>query len=256
MTDEMQLAGKTAVVTGSSSGIGRAMAVALARAGADVLVHCRQRVGLARQTVDEIERLGRTATCEAADLTDADQRRALCQRAFAWRGGVDIWVNNAGADVLTGEAADWTFERKFELLWRVDVLACVQLSRWVGEQMRRRAADGDKVIINMGWDQAEFGMAGESGQMFAAIKGAVMSFTRSLAKSLAPEVRVNCLAPGWIQTGWGRQASEKWQHRARSESLMGRWGEAADVAQATVFLASPAARFITGVTLPVNGGRP
>ena len=81
-----------------------------------------------------------------------------------------------------------------------------------------------------------------------------MAFTRSLAKSLAPEVRVNCLAPGWIRTAWGEQASEYWQQRAASESLMGRWGTPEDVAHAARFLASPAASFVTGQVLEINGG--
>ena len=80
-------------------------------------------------------------------------------------------------------------------------------------------APGSCCIINMGWDQAQGGMAGDSGEMFAAIKGAVMAFSMSLAKSLAPQVRVNCLAPGWIKTRWGDQASEYWQQRAVRESL-------------------------------------
>jgi 3-oxoacyl-[acyl-carrier protein] reductase len=81
-----------------------------------------------------------------------------------------------------------------------------------------------------------------------------MAFSRSLAKSLAPRVRVNCLAPGWIKTGWGENASEYWQQRAANESRLGRWGTPEDVARAACFLASPAAAFLTGVTLPVDGG--
>jgi 3-oxoacyl-[acyl-carrier protein] reductase len=115
---------------------------------------------------------------------------------------------------------------------------------------------GSGVILNIGWDQAEAGMAGDSGELFATSKGAVMAFTRSLAKSLAPEVRVNCLAPGWIKTAWGETASEAWQNRAKSESLLQRWGTPEDIAQAAAFLASPAASFITGQVVPVNGGRP
>ena len=98
-------------------------------------------------------------------------------------------------------------------LWRVDVVATLRLSRAVGQRMQQR---GRGVILNMGWDQAETGMAGDSGEMFAATKGAVMAATRSLAKSLAPEVRVNCLAPGWIRTEWGEQASDEWQERAEA----------------------------------------
>jgi 3-oxoacyl-[acyl-carrier protein] reductase len=98
-------------------------------------------------------------------------------------------------------------------------------------------------------------MAGDSGELFGAAKGAVMAATRSLAKSLAPEVRVNCLAPGWIRTAWGEQASDEWQERARRESLLGRWGEPEDVARVASFLASPAAEFVNGQIIHVNGGR-
>jgi 3-oxoacyl-[acyl-carrier protein] reductase len=81
-----------------------------------------------------------------------------------------------------------------------------------------------------------------------------MAFTRSLAKTLAPQVRVNCLAPGWIKTAWGDRASDYWQQRAQRESLLRRWGTPEDVARAARFLVSPAASFITGHVLPVNGG--
>jgi 3-oxoacyl-[acyl-carrier protein] reductase len=114
---------------------------------------------------------------------------------------------------------------------------------------------GSGVIVNMGWDQAETGMEGDSGEMFAAVKGAVMAATRSLAKSLAPEVRVNCVAPGWIRTAWGQHASAEWQERAATESLLGRWGEPEDVARVACFLASPAAAFISGQIVNINGGR-
>ena len=110
------------------------------------------------------------------------------------------------------------------------------------------------MILNMGWDQAERGMAGDSGELFATAKGAVMAFTRSLARSLAPTVRVNCLAPGWIKTKWGEQASRYWQDRAANESLLARWGTPEDVARVARFLASPAAVFINGQTIAINGG--
>ena len=97
-------------------------------------------------------------------------------------------------------------------------------------------------------------MAGDSGELFAAIKGGVMAFTRSLARSLAPEVRVNCVAPGWIKTQWGQGASDQWQRRAANESLLGRWGTPEDVAGMVRFLVSSQATFITGQTLNVNGG--
>src|SRR5207244_12217680 len=114
----------------------------------------------------------------------------------------------------------------------------------------RRRQQGHGVIVTVGWDQAETGMEGDSGQLFAAAKGAVMAFTRSLAVSLAPAVRVNCVAPGWVRTAWGEAASAAWQARARREAPLGRWGTPADVAAAAVWLASPGAGVVRG-----QGGR-
>ncbi len=215
------------------------------------MVHAGQNHAEAEAAADEIRARGCNAEVAMADLADAAQHEALVHSAWKWRSRVDIWVNNAGADVLTGAAAKWPFERKLEMLWRVDVRATIRLGRLAGARMK---SAGGGVILNIGWDGAQRGMAGDSGQMFAATKGAVMAFSRSLARSLAPEVRVNCLAPGWIKTAWGEQASPYWQKRARRESLLGRWGTPEDVARVARFLVSPAAGFITGQIVTVNGG--
>jgi 3-oxoacyl-[acyl-carrier protein] reductase len=106
----------------------------------------------------------------------------------------------------------------------------------------------------MGWDQAETGMAGDSGELFSATKGAILAFTRSLALSLAPNVRVNALAPGWIKTKWGETASQGWQNRVLRETPLARWGTPEDVARVACFLVSPSAQFITGQVVRVNGG--
>jgi 3-oxoacyl-[acyl-carrier protein] reductase len=251
MPDHADLSGLTAVVTGSSSGIGRAIARELAAGGAAVLVHARSNSDAAMETSGEVRKQGVDSTVELLDLADEAAHEALVAAAWQWRGNVDIWINNAGADVLTGEAARWPFERKLAQLWRVDVTATVRLSKLAGARMKAR---GSGTIINMGWDQAEHGMAGDSGELFSTTKGAVMAFTKSLARSLAPDVRVNCLAPGWIRTSWGQQAGGYWQARAVGESLLARWGTPQDVARVARFLASPAAGFVTGQTIIVNGG--
>ena len=247
-----ELSGLVAVVTGSSSGIGRAIALELAAAGADCLVHARQNRDGAESVATEIRRLGRQTEIVLADLSDPPQQDDLVERTFSWRPKIDIWINNAGADTLTGPAAKWSFEQKLETLWKIDVLATIRISRAVGERMQTQ---GSGTIINMSWDQAECGMAGDSGEMFAATKGAVAAFSLSLARSLAPAVRVNCLAPGWIKTAWGEQANDVWQERAIGESLLRRWGTPDDVARTARFLASPAAAFITGQLIAINGGR-
>lgn len=244
------LAGQAAVVTGSSSGIGRAIALELARAGASVIVHAGSNRGGADEVAATITQSGSSALVLMADLVDDAAQDRLVARAWGWK-PIDIWVNNAGADVLTGERRHAGFEQKLDRLWQVDVRAAVRLSRDVGRRMKER---GHGVIINMSWDQVAWGQAGESGEMFAAAKGAIEAFSRSLARTLAPEVRVNCLAPGWIRTAWGRAASDYWQQRAVDETLRARWGTPDDVARAACFLASASADFITGQTLNVNGG--
>lgn len=250
-TPSRELEGRIAVVTGSSSGIGRAIALELARAGAAVVIHGRRHPEALTSVGTEIRNVGADTQIVLADLSNGEEHEFLVEQAWRWRSRVDIWVNNAGADVLTGPAAQWPFERKLEELWRVDVLATIRLSRLAGRRMKEA---GSGTIVNIGWDGAERGMAGDSGELFAATKGAVMASTRSLAQSLGPEVRVNCVAPGWIKTAWGEQASTAWQERAQEECLLQRWGTPDDVARAVCFLASPAAAFVNGQILPVNGG--
>src|SRR5262245_36893571 len=247
----LMLEDQIAVVTGASGGIGRAVALEFARCGANVAVHAHRRVKEAEALAKEIRSIGREATVLQADLADVSVCEGFVAAVWEWKSRVDVLVNVAGADVLTGDAAEWPFEKKIGELWLVDVLATIRLSRSIGARMKARGAG---VILNLGWDQADHGMAGDSGEMFAAVKGAIMAFTRSLAQSLAPQVRVNCLAPGWIRTSWGERASEYWQERAQRQSLLGRWGMPEDVAKAAVFLASPAAEFINGQVIPVNGG--
>lgn len=246
-----ELAGLRALVTGSSSGIGRAIAIELAAGGADVIVHGHRSRSDLKEVAEQIRSFTVRSEVVLADLRQGDECLRLVETAWGQWQGLDIWVNNAGADTLTGEAATWTFARKLDELLAVDVRATMQLARDVGQRMKAR---GRGVIVNMGWDQADTGMEGDSGQLFAAAKAAVMAFSKSLALSLAPEVRVNCLAPGWIKTAWGEKASQSWQARAVRETPQGRWGTADDVAKVARWLASPAASFLTGQTIRVNGG--
>lgn len=250
MSTPAALAGRTALVTGSSRGIGRAVAVALAAAGARVAVHGRSAAG-AEATVAALPDPALHAGTFLADLARPGAADGLVAEVTAALPGIDVVVAVAGADVLTGAPAQWPFSRKLEELLAVDVIATATLARALGAWMRDHRGGA---IVTIGWDQAEVGMEGDSGELFALSKGAVMAFTRSLARSLAPQVRVNCVAPGWIRTAWGEGASEAWQRRAVRESVLGRWGTPEDVAAAVAWLASDDAAFVTGQVVPVNGG--
>lgn len=244
------LSGRVACVTGSSSGIGRAIALELARAGAHVVAHYGANEQGAEETARQIRQMGRTADILQANLTDFDPEDVASQ-VWSLAGEVAIWVNNAGADILTGPGRGLSFVEKLEELLAVDVRACMLLCKAVGGRMK---AAGNGVILNIGWDQAQTGMEGESGELFSASKNAVMGFTRSLALSLAPEVRVNCIAPGWIQTAWGKSAGSMWQRRVLRETPLKRWGRPEDIAALTRFLVSDEAGYITGQVINANGG--
>ena len=242
---------KWAMVTGSSGGIGKATALALAQAGWNVGIHCATNVTAAQEVASRITEIGRSSLILQADLREMQACAQFVEHAWGETGGFDAWVHLAGADLLTGEWAKLPFEEKLELATHVDLWGTMTTCRQVSWQM---LAQGHGSIVTIGWDQSTTGMAGDSGEIFSAIKGAVMAFTRSLAKSSAPLVRVNCVAPGWIETAWGKQASETWQQRVRTETPMRRWGTPEDVADAIVYLVSDQARFVTGQTLLVNGG--
>jgi 3-oxoacyl-[acyl-carrier protein] reductase len=245
------LQGLRVAVLGSTSGIGRAVALALAEAGADVIVHGRSSRDDAECVAAEVRDRGGRSHVLLADLADRDASDRLADLAWKLWDGLDAWLQIAGADTLTGPAARHSFDEKLDRLWAVDVVATIRLCRTIGRRMKAR---GGGAIVTVGWDQAETGMEGDSGELFAATKGAIMAFTRSLALSLAPTVRVNALAPGWIKTSWGESASNPWQERVLRETPLARWGTPDDVAHAARFLVGPDAAFLTGQILRVNGG--
>lgn len=245
------LSGQKAVVTGASSGIGRAIALELAKGGADVLVHARTSQSAAEEVAKSIRKMGRTAHVLLADLGDSKELPRFAEECEKALGGYNIWINNAGVDLLTGNAAKLEYQEKLARLFAVDVTATVTLSKIAGEFLRE---NGGGSILNIGWDQSDRGMAGDSGELFSTAKNAIMGFTRSLAVSLAPSVRVNCIAPGWIRTAWGEHASDYWQNRVLEETPLKRWGLPEDIANAARFLVSQEASFITGQVININGG--
>ena len=239
-------------MTGASSGIGRAIAEAYAAEGAVVLLTHRASPERARELADAIAAHGGRALVRQADLTTRNACERLVAEARDELGRVDVWVNNAGADVLTGEAATWEWERKLDVLLAVDLKGTIACSYAAGEVMRRQERGG--TIVNMSWDHVATGMAGDDPQLFAAVKGGVLAFSKSLARALAPDVRVNVLCPGWIETSFGEQVDREFHRSVAQDTPLGRWGRPQDVASAALYLASPEAAFVTGQALCVNGG--
>ncbi len=220
-----------------------------------VLIQYQQNLAGAEETARQVQATGCQSTIVAADLSSPEDRAQLVRAAWNISARIDAWFHNAGADVLTGDARQWPFDEKLARLWQVDVHGTISLARLVAQRMlHQENARAVPAMLFTGWDQATEGMEGDAGQMFGPIKAAVMAYSRSLAQTLAPHVRVNCVAPGWIQTAWGDNADEAWQQRARSQALMNRWGTADDVAAMAVHLCSPASEFITAQIINVNGG--
>jgi 3-oxoacyl-[acyl-carrier protein] reductase len=239
-------------VTGASSGIGRAVAETYAAEGAVVLLTHRAAAERAHEVADAIASRGGRALVLQADLATPAACERLVGEARERLGRLDVWVNNAGADVLTGEAAAWEWERKLDALLAVDLKGTIACSYAVGEVMRGQERGG--AIVNMSWDHVTTGMAGDDPQLFCAVKGGVLAFSKSLARALAPEVRVNVLCPGWIETSFAEQADRDFHREVAESTPLKRWGRPQDVANAALFLASPEAGFLTGQGINVNGG--
>lgn len=246
------LAGRAVLVTGASSGIGRAIALAAARAGADVALTYLTNEQGARDVAREIQTVGRRAAVLQTDIADASSVRALAPAAREALGRLDVWVNNAGADILAGASASLSPVEKLDLLLAVDLRGTI-LASWEAAEVFG-AQDEGGVIINMSWDHVLTGMAGRNPELFAAAKGGVLAFSKSLARSVAPRVRVNVIAPGWIETSFAEHLSPPRRREIAESAPLRRWGTPDDVAGAAVFLASPEAAFLTGQTILVGGG--
>ena len=247
-----------AVVTGAASGIGRAIAMRLASDGFAIFAHTGRNLRGLQETCSDLLDVGVQVRAATADYRRPESLRQLVDCAFNWQGRVDAWINNAGADVLTAGGRERSFEDRLAELWQVDVVGTALLARAVTQRWQAGAGQhhgtSRPCMVNTGWDQAPYGMEGDSGQLFCTVKAAVMAFTKSLAQTVGADARINCVAPGWIKTAWGAGTSDYWDERARGESLLGRWGQPEDVAAAVAWLVSPSAAFINGQVVEVNGG--
>src|SRR2546425_4235530 len=250
---EPTLIGKVVLVTGASSGIGRAIAVACAAAGADVALTYRANRTGADETAQRVRSQGRRAELLPVDLTETRDLEALAALVRGALGRVDVWVNNAGADILTGAAARLSWTEKLDRVLAVDLRGTV-LASWAAVELMRRQETGG-TILNMAWDHVlGGGTKGEYAEIFCAAKGGVYSFSRALARTVAPHIRVNVLGPGWVETAYGAELDPAVKGRITEGIPLKRWARPEEIAAAAVFLASDAASYITGQMLMINGG--
>jgi NAD(P)-dependent dehydrogenase (short-subunit alcohol dehydrogenase family) len=243
------LRGKSAVVTGASRGLGRTLAVALARAGADVAVTSRDR-DMLRDTCAEIEALGRRAVPLALDVRDPRSIRDMAAVAHGAFGQVHILVNNAGCNVRK-PAVDVTWD-DWNLILDTNLRGAFFVAQSVAKQMMPR---GRGRIINIGSLTSVMGSAGLG--PYGASRGGIRQLTMSLADDWGPHgITVNCLAPGWFKTDQNKVMYEdpEWVAYLIDRIPVRRPGKPSDLEGPIVFLASDAGEYVTGQTLLVDGG--
>ncbi len=239
---------KVAVVTGASRGIGRAIAIDLARRGAAVVVNYKSNTAAAQEVVAAITAAGGRAVAVQADVSRMDEAHALIKAALDAFGKLDILVNNAGttrdALLMTMSEEDWDAVINADLK---SVFNCCKAA--VKPMIRARSGR----IINI---SSVVGLAGQGGQTnYAAAKAGVIGFTKSLAKELGPRnITVNAVAPGFIPTALTEVLTEEQKQAVLKMTPLGRFGKPEEVAYAVSFLASDEAAFITGTVLTVDGG--
>ncbi|WP_251424172.1 3-oxoacyl-[acyl-carrier-protein] reductase [Veillonella agrestimuris] len=244
----MHLGDKVAIVTGASRGIGRAVAISLAKSGANVVVNYSGSEAAAQETVDAIEALGRKAIKVKANVANAEEVAAMVEEAHKTFGKIDILINNAGItrDGLLMRMKDEDFDDVIDINLKGVYLVTKAVSKIMMKQRYGR-------IINM---TSVVGVMGNAGQTnYAASKAGVIGFTKSCAKELASRgITVNAIAPGFINTEMTDVLPEKVKEEMVKQIPLGRMAEAEEVASVTAFLASDFANYITGQVINVDGG--
>jgi len=249
--ETVSLAGRAALITGAGTGIGRAIANALADAGAFVGLHCHRSVEGANETLNAIRSRGGNGVVLSADLVIADQATQLVDQFVVAAGRLDILINNAGSPIERQRIEDCSLE-----LWR-QVLDVNLTSAFLVTQraIPHLKASANGAIVNNLSLSVQTGGANGAGP-YAVAKGGLQVLTRTLARELAPNVRVNAIMPGVIETPHHEVfTTPERMEQYRRETPLGRNGNADEVASTVLFLVSDAARFVTGALLDINGGR-
>lgn len=244
----MQLTGRTALVTGASRGIGRAIALALAEEGADVAVNFLSNKDLAADVVDQIRKMGRKAMLAQADVADYPDTHRMAREVLEEFGHIDILINNAGIN------SDHTFVKMDQASWQkvlsINLDGPYNCTKVLVDQMIK---EGWGRIVNI---TSIIGQIGNFGQAnYAASKAGLAAFSKSLAKELVSKgITVNCVAPGFTETEMVMAIPEKVRMKLLDQIPMKRFGRSEEVARACVYLCSKDGDYITGTELSINGG--
>ena len=250
--DLFRLEGRTAIVTGGGRGLGRHMAGALSDAGANVVL-CARELEPLEEVREEIEARGRSALALELDVTEGESVERVVAEAERAFGSVDVLVNNSGA--TWGAPPAEMPPEKFDRVIAVNVRGTFLMSQAVGRRMIERGSGG--TIVNVA---SIAGLVGGNPDYMQTVgynssKGAVISMTRDLATSWARHgITVNAVAPGWFPTRMSGGLIERHEERMLADIPLGRFGNPEDLKGVVVFLASPAASYITGQTIVVDGG--
>jgi dihydroanticapsin dehydrogenase len=249
----MQLQDKVAIITGAATGIGRATALLFAKEGASVVVADINEDD-AHRTVADFEDKGGSARFVQTDVSEAEDVQALMERSAEEMGGIDVIVNNAGAQ-RSGAVTEFE-ESEWDLLMRVNPRSCFLGAKYGVPYLRER---GGGSIVNV---SSLAGLKGGPGMTaYSASKGAIIAFTRALAEELAPDnIRANSVCPGWIDTPFNEPAIEFMGGRAQQEEMvqqtvpLKRQGTSEEIAPGILYLASDASSYVTGQELIIDGG--
>jgi 3-oxoacyl-[acyl-carrier protein] reductase len=244
-----KLDGRAALVTGGSRGIGRGIALAFAREGASVAINYRRDEAAARATVEEIERLGRPAIALQADVAEWPQVERMAAEAVAALGALDIVVANSGVASRTQSVWDMDIDHWHRVI-AVDLHGAFYTCKATAKGLVDRRRGSIILVSSIGAD-----VCGPLGAPYYVAKAAVNALTKSLAKECAPAgVRVNCIAPGLIETDMGTRMMKYYGDALLSGIPLGRPGQPDDIGRAAVYLASDDSSFVTGKILRVDGG--
>jgi 3-oxoacyl-[acyl-carrier protein] reductase len=239
--------GKTALITGSSRGIGRAIALRLAEEGANIAINFRKERGRAEQVAMEIEAKGCRAEIYQADVRDDAAVRAMAGHAVSSFGQIDVWVNNAGVEYE--EPIEDISEAHWEETFAINVKGLFYCCRAIAPHMEAREQG---IIINIA---SRFGFLGDPNSLpYGASKAAVINITKALAKRYAPYIRVNCVAPAYTETDMMAHVTPEYIARFHKSTPLQRVARPEDTAAAVAFLASEDSSFTTGEIFHVDGG--